>query len=78
MFRCIFRNLTAALVRNHISKRSAAALLGVSYNTFTSKMRCEHSFTLDEAFKLQALLAPDDTLDFLFEKTEGETERGGL
>ena len=74
----MFRNLDVALVRYPISKRSAAALLGVSYNTFTSKMRGEHSFTLDEAFKLQKFFAPDDTLDYLFEKTERDTERGGL
>jgi hypothetical protein len=62
------RLLSRMAISGHNSS-SIGKLLGISYSTMRNKMKGQAPFTLEEALRVRQILAPEEKLEDLFEKT---------
>lgn len=60
------RNLEAEMVREGISRKDVAELLGVSDRTIYSRINGKSEWTYGECIMIKENLFPDLTLDYLF------------
>lgn len=64
----MYSNLRAELARKGLTTSDIADILGISKKSARNKLYGRSSFTIEEAFKLRDVIAPEMTLDKLFEK----------
>lgn len=64
----MYSNLRAELARKGLTTSDIADILGISKKSARNKLYGRSSFTIEEAFKLRDVVAPEMTLDKLFEK----------
>lgn len=63
----MYRNLKAEMVRNKISNKDIADLLGLRTATISDKINGKFPFKLWEAFKIKNYFFPSLTIDYLFD-----------
>lgn len=63
----MYRNLKAEMVRNKISNKDIADLLGLRAATISDKINGKFPFKLCEAFKIKNNFFPSLTIDYLFD-----------
>ena len=64
----MFREIKGEMARHGMTANDLAAALGISTASFSLKMTGKRDWKLSEAFKIQALLAPDKTINELFRR----------
>ena len=70
--RILFNNLKKEMIQADISKKELASLIGISYNTFRSKIKGKTDWKMEEIIKIQVILNARNetynTIDDLFQK----------
>ena len=66
----MLNNLRAEMVRNGLTVKDVAKILGVSERTIRGKLIGETAFTVVEAFKLRDTAFPKMKLEYLFAAKE--------
>lgn len=70
-----YQNLKAEMKRIGVTQGDIAEFLSMSTNNVSLKINGKVSFTVDEAWKIRERFFPDETLDYLMERTtEKEVE----
>lgn len=68
----MFNNLKKEMIQADISKKELASLIGISYNTFRSKIKGRTDWKMEEIIKIQVILNERNqtynTIDDLFQK----------
>lgn len=64
----MYQNLDVLIFQNKISKYDIANELGITYNSLLAKLSGKQPLKLDEAFKIQSLYFPNQSVDYLFAK----------
>jgi len=68
----MFNNLKKEMIQADISKKELASLIGISYNTFRSKIKGKTDWKMEEIIKIQVILNARNetytTIDDLFQK----------
>lgn len=67
----MYRELLGALAKQSMTKRDLASAINVSEKTIYSKINGKIDFTFSEAKRIRDLIAPNESLDILF-NTEQE------
>ena len=62
----MFREIRAAMVLKGITAGELADKIGISKAAFSLKMNGKRDWKIDECFQVQAILAPEKTIDELF------------
>ncbi|CAG9703673.1 helix-turn-helix domain-containing protein [Clostridium neonatale] len=66
----MYLELLGELIKKSISKKSLAKQIGVTEKTLFNKLNGKTDFTFSEVKKIRDIVAPGESLDKLFEKTE--------
>lgn len=63
----MYHNLEAEMVRSDIKRKDMASALGVTPTTLGLKLNGKANLTLSECLTIKNLVAPDKTIEYLFE-----------
>ena len=72
----MFKNLMAEMARNNMTRKDICKLAGCAQSTLRSKMTGETEFTLNEMKRIQSAMNGELTLDYLFERTVTQEQKG--
>jgi DNA-binding XRE family transcriptional regulator len=62
----MYKNLLAEMIRFGITKHQIADLLGITFNTISTKLKGEYEFTLKEARAIREIFFPQFSYEYLF------------
>lgn len=71
----MYRNLEAELARAHMTQTELAKQLGITATTLSFKLNGKSDLSLRECVKIKRILGTNESVDFLFEQTNDESNK---